>query len=179
MYSMVSLTSFIPNLAPIFGMTPAALYERQRALVRLGHLPAPVGRGRGSGSTLNASTVSWIFMAVLAADNLSEMDRRVARLAQAAAAGGRCRKSGANTFRAAIQATLSQTELAQNVDVVRAVRQIPYAVISWKQDSGPVRYDTRFGTGAGSGPQLSIEAVLAGKALAEVAARLKTVGVQQ
>lgn len=176
---MTSLTSFIPTLAPVFGMTPAALYERQRALVRLGHLPAPVGRGRGSGATLNASTISWIFIAVLAADNLSEMDRRVGRLANALSAAGPCRKSGAKTFRAAIQAALSSIELSESVAVVRVARADPYAEISWSHASRNVRIVSRFGSREDSTRLFSIEAVLAGKALADVAAGLHAADPQR
>ena len=66
-------TSLIPELAPFFRLTPAALYERQRALVRLHHLPAPEGRGRGSGAEASPETLAKLVLAAMATDNLSDL----------------------------------------------------------------------------------------------------------
>jgi hypothetical protein len=79
---MISLKAFLPTLSSIVGMSPAALYERQRALVRLDLLPTPQTRGRNSGGALaTPDAVAMMVIAVLATDNLSEMDDRVAILA--------------------------------------------------------------------------------------------------
>jgi len=77
---MASLKSFLHGMAPILGITGAALYERQRALTTLGILEAVPGRGPGSGVSLTAEGVAAVIISVLAAENLSEVDKRVVDL---------------------------------------------------------------------------------------------------
>jgi hypothetical protein len=108
---MSSLTSFLPELIPLFGMTEQAIYERQRALVRMKMLAAPKGRGRGSGVEATPETVARLIVALLATENLSDTDDRVQRLAFAPFTGTdkrvrkparselqRCPWTGARTF---------------------------------------------------------------------------------
>src|SRR5215211_344378 len=79
---MISLKAFLPVMSEQLGRSPAALYERQRALVRLGILSAPTnGRGPGSGVRATPETVLPILLSVLITDNLSEIDQRVSDLA--------------------------------------------------------------------------------------------------
>ena len=74
---MASLKSFLYGVAPLLGMTGAALYERQRALVDLGVLEAVPGRGPGSGVPLTPENIAAVIISVLAAENLAEVDDRV------------------------------------------------------------------------------------------------------
>jgi hypothetical protein len=80
---MMSLKAFAPVLAVALGTTPAAIYERQRALIREKLLPAPTGRGRGHGLPATPETVAMIIIAMMATDNLSDTDNRVRKLAKA------------------------------------------------------------------------------------------------
>ena len=80
---MASLKSFLYGLAPFLDMTGAALYERQRALTALGALDAAPGRGPGSGVPLTADNVAAVIISVLAAENLSEVDKTVVDLIKA------------------------------------------------------------------------------------------------
>lgn len=108
---MSSLTSLLPALAPILGLSEQALYERQRALVRMNLLPTPKGRGRGSGAQATPETVARLVTAVLATDNLSDTDERVQRLAFAPFVGKRgevCPWTGARTFVDALSFLLSE-----------------------------------------------------------------------
>ncbi|MEH2482020.1 hypothetical protein V1282_005377 [Nitrobacteraceae bacterium AZCC 2146] len=107
---MASLTSFLPTIAPAFRLTTAAMYERQRALVRMGLLPTPQGRGRGSGAEATPETVALLIIACLATDNLSDTDGRVQTLAAASFVDGkydRCRWTGAENFKEALVFLLS------------------------------------------------------------------------
>ncbi len=81
---MAGLKSFLYGVAPILGVTGAVLYERQRALVGLGVLKAAKGRGPGSGVPLTAESVAAVIISVLATENLSEVDKRVVSLINAA-----------------------------------------------------------------------------------------------
>jgi hypothetical protein len=80
---MAGLKSFLNSIAPILGVSPLALYERQRALVNLGILKAVRGRGPGSGVPLTSYNVAAVVISVLATDNLSEVDRRVSAIIRA------------------------------------------------------------------------------------------------
>lgn len=81
---MSSLKSFLFGVSPIIGISPAALYERQRALVKLGLLTPSPGRGPGSGVPLSAESVAVVIVCILAAEALSDVDERVAALCNAA-----------------------------------------------------------------------------------------------
>jgi hypothetical protein len=78
--SSVSLKSVVQELAPAFNMTPAALYERQRVLVRAGWLSGKEGKGPGSGVHATPHSVSLLLISALATDSLSEVEVEVGRL---------------------------------------------------------------------------------------------------
>jgi hypothetical protein len=84
---MASLKSFLSGVAPILEVTPAALYERQRALVSLGVLEPIEGRGRGSGVPFTADNFAAVLISMLATDSLSEVDERVVHLINAIPGG--------------------------------------------------------------------------------------------
>jgi hypothetical protein len=145
---MASLTSFLPKLAPHFGMTLAAVYERQRALVRLGLLPKPQGRGRGAGAQATSETVALICMSILATDNLSEMDERIATLASAPInthyKKKYCRLTGAGDFRGALTRIMGDVDLARRVTSVDVRRKELTATVHWvKQYRGRWDFDQK------------------------------------
>lgn len=110
---MPSLTSILPDLAPTFRLTTAALYERQRALVRLGLLPTPHGRGRGSGAEAAPDTIALLTIAILATDNLSDTDGRITQLAAASFQSVRrraCPLTAKRHFAEALAVMLSKDE---------------------------------------------------------------------
>jgi len=75
---MKSLKAVLPILSEYTGISVTALYERQRALVRLGLLPAPTKSGRNSGGALaTPGPIAVMLVSVLVTDNLSEMDSRI------------------------------------------------------------------------------------------------------
>jgi hypothetical protein len=106
---MRSLKAFLPKIAGPLKMSPAALYERQRALMRLGILEGKEGWGPGSGVHLSAETLAALIASLLATDNLSEVDERVAYLlwADSVGSGGHCAVTHAKTFGEALTRILS------------------------------------------------------------------------
>jgi hypothetical protein len=80
---MASLKSFLQGVAPILGVSLATLYERQRALVRLGVLPPPTGAGPGSGLPFTAENFAAILISLLASDSLSDVDQSMVALFKA------------------------------------------------------------------------------------------------
>ena len=77
----VSLKSLIPLLAQTLETTPAALYERQRALVRAGLIAAEPGRGPGSGVRATPHSVAMLLLSLLATGSLSETEKQTKALA--------------------------------------------------------------------------------------------------
>jgi hypothetical protein len=80
---MASLKSFLQGVAPILGVSLATLYERQRALVRLGVLPPSTGAGPGSGVPFTAENFAAILISLLASDSLSDVDQSMVALFRA------------------------------------------------------------------------------------------------
>ena len=66
-----ALKSFILSLSGHLELTPAALYERQRALVRAGLLTTDGSRGPGGGVRATPTTVSLLLVSVMASESLS------------------------------------------------------------------------------------------------------------
>jgi hypothetical protein len=118
-----SLKAFIPVLAKGVHMTPAALYERQRALVRAGLLHSQGGRGPGSGVRATPESVAMLFISILATGNLSETEERSKAIAGLKSVTKRCPITGKKTFASALTAVLSSEELAKQlrwIDVERS-----------------------------------------------------------
>jgi hypothetical protein len=86
-FVMAGLKSFLYAVAPILDVSPAALYERQRALVNVGALKTTAGRGPGSGVPFTAENFSAILISLLAAESLSKVDTNVADLCEARPVG--------------------------------------------------------------------------------------------
>ena len=133
---MISLKAFLPTLAAAFEMSPAALYERQRALVRIGLLPAPSTRGRNSGgATATPDSVGMMLIAVLATDNLSEMDDRIASFADkeafepATGKATRCRFTKEKTLRRALAAVLADSKIAATLNIELARKAMTVRLI--------------------------------------------------
>lgn len=175
---MISLKAFGPVLAETLGTTPAAIYERQRALVRQGLLPAPVGRGRGNGLPASATTVAMIIIAMLVTDNLSETDDRVRRAAEAeflgtrTRRGKRCPLTGRRDFKSALVALLRMTEFPTRVSVELARRDF-YSVITWVDGAKERVEHSLFGGDAGTAGYLNVRAYLEDGALQSIAAALR------
>jgi hypothetical protein len=80
---MAGLKTFLGRLSPLLGVTPAALYERQRVLVDIGLIKPKAGRGPGSGVAFTAENLAALVISILATDSLSEIDQRVVNLCNA------------------------------------------------------------------------------------------------
>jgi hypothetical protein len=107
-----SLKAYAPLLAWRLGTTPAALYERQRALVHEGMLDQSTGRGPGSGVQVGPYPVALLLVAVLATDSLSETAEKVRIFAAAkgSTANGLCPLTGEQTFVEAVARVLDRGE---------------------------------------------------------------------
>jgi hypothetical protein len=128
---MISLKAFLPVLSRFLELSPSALYERQRALVRLDLLPKPSAPGRKSGAAMaTPGSVAIMLIAVLATDNLSDMDSRIQAFARKksidpnTAKPGSCRFTGKHTLLEALTEVLSDTKIASplSIEVMRKAK---------------------------------------------------------
>jgi hypothetical protein len=105
-----SFKAYAPLLAWRLGTTPAALYERQRALVRDGMLHHSGGRGPGSGVQVGPYPVALLLVAVLATDSLSETPEkvRIFAAAKASTTDGVCPLTRERTFVEAVARVLDR-----------------------------------------------------------------------
>ena len=69
----LSLKSLIRDVSAFTGMSEAAVYERQRALVREGLLKTKRGRGPGSGVRGTPESMALLLISLLATGNLSDV----------------------------------------------------------------------------------------------------------
>jgi hypothetical protein len=159
---MVSLKGFTPALARHLQISPAALYERQRALVRAGLLSADgtQQRGPGGGVRATALSVAHLLVAILATDNLSETEERANLVAKAKLAGGsRSPFQPIPRFVDAVAAVLTSKGLRSQVVDVRVSRTAGSATINFKDKAK----DSVFVFGDGSTLGVTIEASISAK----------------
>lgn len=77
---MSSIKAFSTALSPYLSLTPNALYERQRALVRAGLLSTKPGRGPGSGVEASPKNVALLILSTMATDQIADYSERAAEV---------------------------------------------------------------------------------------------------
>jgi hypothetical protein len=160
-------------LARELDMTPASLYERQRALTRAGLIKGKEGWGPGSGVRATPHSVAMLLIAVLAADSLSDVVESTKRYAWLKAERGVCPITGKKTFGSALVAILASPRLAADAHTITVRRGggLPGANVDWimaGQDNTASSYfipDKR----KHPWPMLEVEASLRGSPLTRLA----------
>jgi hypothetical protein len=112
-----SLKGWAPGLAKIFNTTPAAVYERQRALVRAGLIAAGPGRGPGKGVQATPRTIAALLIGMLVTESLTEaveLTERVMHLKNENKPG--------ETFAQALEDILGSPEEAAKVRAISILR---------------------------------------------------------
>jgi hypothetical protein len=142
---MSSLKAFLLQLADVIGTTPAALYERQRALVRQGVLRPLVGRGPGSGVKLSADAVAALLISMGAAGSLSEVDSRIIKYCEAQSAIGKCLFTNQKRLRGALAAILTDPNLLGRTGDIVVHHEYPLATIDYRREDGEIELSL-FGT---------------------------------
>jgi hypothetical protein len=164
---MASLKSLIPALARQLDMKPAAIYERQRALVRAGLLEMQPGRGPGSGVLASPESVAMLLISLVATANLSEVERQTQVVANLKSRNKRCPLTGQRTFAHALTDVLLYDALAKRTSFFYVERGGPdldatlaYYDNPTKPEHGPVRHSA-FGKGRACEHQLYSSSYLA------------------
>jgi hypothetical protein len=124
---MMSLKSFIPDMSKALQLSPHALYERQRVLVRSGLLPNIEGRGPGSGVRLSIDAVGTLLISMLATDDLSAAAEPTRRLAELKRVRPDVRVKptslgAAQSFRTVILKALSKPEICSKIHMINVDR---------------------------------------------------------
>jgi hypothetical protein len=120
---MISLKSYCGLLAPILGMTPDSLYERQRVLTRGGYLTGAIaGKGPGSGIRATVPNVTRLLLSTLATDTLSEIEAKTRKLAAIKQVGGKFPLIG-DRFQSALEKILGSPDLSNSVFRIEVRRE--------------------------------------------------------
>jgi hypothetical protein len=172
---MISLKTYIPTLAYALNLTPAALYERQRVLVREGLLVGSTGHGPGTGVAAIPSSVACLVVAALATDSLSEIKDSVTKLASAEAQDRTCPLTGTKDFGQALTNILANSELAERISSVNVVRSTVVATVYYQQQGRQRIEVSRFGLDPAMATLhvLTITASLPGSSILRIARDLK------
>jgi len=153
--SDTSLKGLISELAQGVDTTPAALYERQRALVRAGLLQTKPGRGPGSGVRATPESVAMLLISIMATGNLSETEERSKAISNLKSQNKSCPLTGKKTFASALAAVLASEELSKRlswIDVERsgsavgarlAFRRPPGEILTEQDYEEMLRYPER------------------------------------
>jgi DNA-binding IscR family transcriptional regulator len=165
--SSLSLKGLIGEVSALTGMSEAAVYERQRALVRAGLLKTERGRGPGSGVRGTPESVALLLISLLATGNLSEAGISTRIFADRENKEGFCPLTGKRTFGEAVTAILASKELAQRVVAIDASQEIREAEIAYRDPSkGGSISSSKFGlAGQAEEPGMRLRASLSGHAI--------------
>lgn len=163
-----SLKGYIPALARLLGTTPAALYERQRALVRAGLLASEEGRGPGSGVRTTESSVASLLLSVLSTERLSDAEARTRSIAELQPLGGNyCPYTRRPSFGKALVYILSATGVVAGVDKISVSRTADRARLHYYDNSGDPKVSEFVGPNAAE-PAISVIASLNDRALTQI-----------
>jgi len=103
---MASIKSSLHRISKVLHMSEAAVYERQRALVRADALRGVEGRGPGSGVELNSHNLATLLIGCGGFMSLSDLNEGVHQYIRAPSSEKVCWMTGRRTLRDAIQATI-------------------------------------------------------------------------
>jgi len=166
----LSLKHLVTHVSDFTGMSEAAVYERQRVLVRAGLLKIERGRGPGSGVRGTPESMALLLISLLATGNLSEAGISTRIFANLVNKEGCCPLTGKRTFVEAVTALLASTELAQRIIAINVSRETRESEIAYRDPSnGGSISSSKFGLAGQPEPGLSLSANLSGDVLRRLA----------
>ena len=118
---MIGLKTYLPQIAPLLGMSAEMAYERQRALVREGVLKPRPGRGPGSGVSADEDLLAVLLISVLSHDLLTEASATKV-YCELRSSQNKCPVTGAKTFRTALSTILANPVLPAEAILVEVMR---------------------------------------------------------
>lgn len=128
---MIGLKTYLPQIAPLLGMSTEMAYERQRALVREGLLKPRPGRGPGSGVTADENSLAVLLISILSHDLLTEAPATKV-YCELRNSQDNCPVTGATTFRETLSTLLANPVLPAETILVEVMRgHEPHADVSF------------------------------------------------
>ena len=118
---MIGLKTYLPQIAPLLGMSAEMAYERQRALVREGVLKPRPGRGPGSGVSADEDSLAVLLISILSHDLLTEAPATKV-YCELRSSQNKCPVTGAKTFRKALSTILANPVLPAETILVEVMR---------------------------------------------------------
>ena len=143
LFVMTSLKGYMPALARHLNTSVAALYERQRVLVRKRVLSPDETKlsGPGGGVRATSASVAHLLVAVLATDSLSETETRAPLVSEAKlVAGGESPFKLVPKFVDAITVVLNSEALSRHVSEISVCRTEGRAAIRFKRKYQPAEF---------------------------------------
>lgn len=168
----LSLKRLITHVSAMTGLSEAAVYERQRALVRAGLLKTERGRGPGSGVRGTPESVALLLISLLATGNLSDAGLSTRIFADLENKEGFCPLTGKRTFAEAVTAILASKELAQSIIAITVSQEIRETQITYRDPGkgGSIPSSSEFGlVGQPEEANFSLRASLSGYVLDRMA----------
>jgi hypothetical protein len=132
---MMGLKTYLPQIAPLLGMSAEMAYERQRALVREGMLKLRPGRGPGSGVSADEDSLAVLLISILSHDLLTEAS--VTKFyCELRSSQNKCPVTRAKTFRRALSTILANPVLPAEEILVEVIRgNEPHADVSFSGEN--------------------------------------------
>jgi hypothetical protein len=128
---MIGLKTYLPQIAPLLGMSAEMAYERQRALVREGILEPRPGRGPGSGVSADEDSLAVLLISILSHDLLTEAPM-TNFYCELRSSQNKCPVTGAKTLRRALSTILANPVLPAEEILVEVIRgNEPHADVSF------------------------------------------------
>ena len=165
-----SLKRLITDVSTLTGMSQAAVYERQRALVRARLLKTERGRGPGSGVRGTPESMALLLISLLATGNLSDVGLSTSTFANLENKEDSCPLTGKRTLAEAVTALLASKELARSIITINLSQETKESEIAYRDPSkGGSILSSEFGLAGPEGPGLSMSARLSGDVVERLA----------
>jgi hypothetical protein len=165
-----SLKRLITDVSTLTGMSQAAVYERQRALVRARLLKTERGRGPGSGVRGTPESMALLLISLLATGNLSDVGLSTSTFANLENKEDSCPLTGKRTLAEAVTALLASKELARSIITINLSQETKESEIAYRDPSkGGSISSSKFGLAGPEGPGLRMSASLSGDVVERLA----------
>lgn len=168
-----SLKLFAPGMADLLGMTAAALYNRQRELVRAGLLEHEGHRGPGSGVRTTAGAVATLLIAALAEDGLADVAVQTGRIIAAEDKSATEANRHFRRFGDALPALLTSEAKSRKVVDLTISKNAGLAVIRYREGKSTI--SQTFINDAEKVPAIRKDATISGAIVAALSAQVRAI----
>lgn len=148
-------------------MTPAALYERQRALARAGILFSEGNRGPGSGVRTTTGSVSCLLLGAVVAETLGSVADQVRVLTELRVEGAQCALTGHKKLLDVMCQMLVSEAASRDMSELSVSKNSARAVLTFKKKG--VVQQSIFTDGSSEPPAIRTDVVISSKVIVPLA----------